>query len=52
MKDGALAKEGTPEEVMTCSNLQLVFNIDARIATCPFSENPICLSYQLCQKER
>ena len=52
MKDGTLMKEGTPEEVMNCSNLQLVFNIDARITTCPFSENPICLSYQLCQKER
>lgn len=50
MKDGALLKEGTPEEVMTCPNLQLVFNIDASIATCPFSANPICLSYQLCQK--
>jgi len=52
MKNGTLVKEGTPEEVMTCPNLQLVFNIEARIATCPFSDNPICLSYQLCQKER
>lgn len=50
MKDGVLIKEGTPEEVMTCPNLQLVFNIDASIVTCPFSSNPICLSYQLCQK--
>lgn len=49
MRNGALIKEGTPEEVMTCLNLQLVFNIDANIVTCPFSENPICLSYQLCQ---
>lgn len=52
MKSGALITEGTPEEVMTCSNLQSVFNIDASIATCPFSANPICLSYQLCQRER
>ena len=37
---------------MTCSNLQQVFNIDASIATCPFSDNPICLSYQLCQREQ
>ena len=50
MKNGKLLKEGTPEEVMTHPNLQLVFNIDAMIATCPFSDNPICFSYQLCQK--
>ncbi|QNK89153.1 ABC transporter ATP-binding protein [Sporosarcina sp. resist] len=50
MKGGTLMMEGTPEKVMTCSNLQSVFNIDASIATCPFSHNPICLSYQLCQK--
>lgn len=52
MKNGALITEGTPEKVMTCSNLQSVFNIDASIATCPFSANPICLSYQLCERER
>jgi len=52
MKNGELIKEGSPEEVMTCANLQHVFNIDASIATCPFSKNPICLSYQLCEKDR
>ncbi len=52
MKDGTLMIEGTPEEVMTCPNLQSVFNIDASMATCPFSHNPICLSYQLFQKNR
>jgi len=50
MRNGELLTEGTPEEVMTCANLQHVFNIDASIVTCPFSANPICLSYQLCQK--
>lgn len=50
MKGGKLIKEGDPEEVMTFPNLQSVFNIDARMATCPFSNNPICLSYQLYQK--
>lgn len=49
MRDGALITEGKPEEVMTCSNLQQVFQIDANLTTCPFSANPICLSYQLCQ---
>ncbi|MEC0088991.1 ABC transporter ATP-binding protein [Paenibacillus macquariensis] len=52
MKDGTLIIEGTPEEVMTCPNLENVFNIDASMATCPFSNNPICLSYQLFQKNR
>ncbi|OAB47323.1 ABC transporter ATP-binding protein [Paenibacillus antarcticus] len=52
MKDGTLMIEGTPDEVMTCPNLQNVFNIDASMATCPFSNNPICLSYQLFQKNR
>lgn len=51
MKSGSIIKEGTPEEVMTCSNLQQVFNIDASLATCPFSSNPVCLSYQLCEKD-
>lgn len=49
MKDGSLITEGKPEEVMTCGNLQKVFNIEANIMTCPFSNNPICLSYQLSQ---
>lgn len=48
MKGGELITEGSPAEVMTCLNLQQVFNIDASIVKCPFSENPICLSYQLC----
>ena len=51
MKNGALITEGSPEEVITWSNLQSVFNIEAYITTCPFSNNPICLSYQLCQKD-
>ena len=31
MKNGELITEGTPEEVMTCPNLQLVFNIEASL---------------------
>jgi len=38
---------GQPNEVMTNENLQKVFNIDAEMAVCPYSKNPICLSYQL-----
>lgn len=51
MKNGELITEGTPVEVMSCQNLQQVFNIDASLAVCPYSDNPICFSYQLCQKD-
>lgn len=49
MRDGQIITDGTPNEVMTCANLQQVFQIDAQLAQCPHSSNPICLSYQLCQ---
>ncbi|WP_080873619.1 ABC transporter ATP-binding protein [Oceanobacillus timonensis] len=52
MRDGEIVTDGTPEEVMTCDHLQQVFQIDANIARCPHSANPICLSYQLCQAEK
>ncbi|MBS4209322.1 ABC transporter ATP-binding protein [Bacillus sp. FJAT-50079] len=47
MKDGTIVTEGAPDEVMTCANLQAVFEIHATLMACPFSQNPICLSYQL-----
>ncbi|MFO1444464.1 ABC transporter ATP-binding protein [Bacillus sp. Bva_UNVM-123] len=47
MKDGSIITKGSPEKVMTCENLQAVFNINAKLMACPFSRNPICLSYQL-----
>ncbi|TQS70531.1 ABC transporter ATP-binding protein [Ornithinibacillus gellani] len=47
MRDGKLITEGTPDEVMTHDNLQKIFGIDAYFAACPFSNKPICLSYQL-----
>ncbi len=47
MKNGELMKEGTPEEVITCHTLLEVFDINATLAACPFSHNPICLSYHL-----
>lgn len=52
MRDGEVITEGTPNEVMTCENLKSVFQIDADLALCPYSSNPICLSYQLCQVEK
>ncbi len=47
MKDGAIVASGTPEEVMTPENLKEIFEIDAIMAQCPFSHNPILLSYDL-----
>lgn len=45
MRDGAMITEGTPEQVMTSDHLQDIFQIQAMLTTCPFSQNPICLSY-------
>jgi iron complex transport system ATP-binding protein len=49
MKDGKVITEGTPGEVMTCENLQRIFQIHANLTLCPYSSHPICLSYQLCE---
>lgn len=51
IRDGEVVTDDIPEDVMTCGNPQQVFQIDAHIARCPHSANPICLSYQLCQTE-
>lgn len=49
MKDGSIIAEGAPCQVMTKCNLQATFDIDAQLVSCPYSSNPICLSYQLCK---
>ncbi|WP_208589643.1 ABC transporter ATP-binding protein [Gracilibacillus suaedae] len=49
MRDGAIVTEGAPNEVMTCDYLRRVFQIDAELISCPYSANPVCLSYQLCE---
>ncbi|MFD2627533.1 ABC transporter ATP-binding protein [Oceanobacillus kapialis] len=45
MRDGKVIHEGAPHQVMTAPNLQDVFQIQAMLTVCPFSQNPICLSY-------
>lgn len=50
MKEGKLMTSGTPEQIMTKENLQKIFQIDAVMTLCPFSQNPICLSYQPCKE--
>lgn len=47
MKDGKIVTEGPPETVMTSENLERVFEIKAVLTGCPYSNHPICLSYQL-----
>jgi len=47
MKNGKIVTEGTPETVMTRETLEKVFHIQAVMTGCPYSNHPICLSYQL-----
>ncbi|WP_026065267.1 ABC transporter ATP-binding protein [Amphibacillus jilinensis] len=52
MRDGAVIEYGEPHQVMTVSNLQQIFQIEAMLAVCPFSQNPICLSYGKIQHQK
>ncbi|TQR35202.1 ABC transporter ATP-binding protein [Lysinibacillus sphaericus] len=45
IRDGQLVVSGSPHEVMTEENLEEIFNIKAHMAVCPYSNNPICLTY-------
>lgn len=47
MRDGQLIGRGSPTEVMTKDNLRDIFNIEADLTECPYSGNPIYLSYHL-----
>ncbi|MGM7634636.1 ABC transporter ATP-binding protein [Bacillus sp. Hm123] len=49
MKDGKVIVHGTPEQVMTEENIQLLFNIEASIVTCPYSGKPLCQAFNLNQ---
>lgn len=50
MTDGAVVTTGKPEEVMTSVHLRKIFKIEPFFTTCPFSQNPICVSYERMQK--
>ncbi len=52
MKNGQIVTEGTPDTVMTSENLEKVFDIRAVMTGCPYSNHPICLSYQLTKESR
>lgn len=51
MRAGKLVKEGTAEEVMSPEVLKEVFQIDAVIVKDPLTKKPVCLSYDLIQKD-
>lgn len=51
MKDGQIIKTGSSNEVMTTDTLKKVFNINATLTTCPYSHNPICLTYNSFEEE-
>lgn len=52
MKEGAIVKEGTAEEVITPQVLETVFHIDAHIDIDPRTKRPMCLTYDLLDKPR
>lgn len=49
---GTLIKAGSPEVVMTPEVLRMVYKIEANIAKDPISHRPLCLSYELMEKEK
>jgi len=51
IRSGEIVKEGTPEEVMNTKVLKDVFQIDASIVADPRTGKPVCLTYDLLQKE-
>ncbi len=51
LRKGALIEQGAPQAVMTNENLRKVFDIDAHIITLPNSDIPVCISYELLDKE-
>ncbi|MBV7506170.1 ABC transporter ATP-binding protein [Bacillus sp. sid0103] len=52
LRKGTIVKEGSAEEVMTSDVLKAVFQIDAEIVKDPRTKKPVCLCYDLIQKEQ
>ncbi|AJY76780.1 ABC transporter ATP-binding protein [Paenibacillus beijingensis] len=51
IKHGVVVSEGTPQEVMTHDVLRNVFGIEADVVYCSRSGVPLCLPYELANKE-
>jgi iron complex transport system ATP-binding protein len=52
LRSGTIVKEGTADEVMTPDVLKTVFQIDAEIVKDPRTKKPVCLCYDLIEKEQ
>ncbi|MDQ0220828.1 ABC transporter ATP-binding protein [Peribacillus cavernae] len=52
IKDGDIIKEGNAEEVMTSQVLRSVFSIDVEIGIDPRTKKPMCLTYDLINRDR
>lgn len=52
MRDGNIIISGHPTEVMTQQYLQKIFQIEPLLTICPFSNHPICLSYEKSKESR
>ncbi|MFL6561360.1 MAG: ABC transporter ATP-binding protein [Bacillus sp. (in: firmicutes)] len=52
LRSGNIVKEGSAEEVMTPDVLKTVFQIDAEIVKDPRTNKPVCLCYDLIQKDQ
>jgi iron complex transport system ATP-binding protein len=52
LRSGNIVKEGSSEEVMTSVVLKEVFQIDAEIVKDPRTKKPVCISYDLIQKDQ
>jgi iron complex transport system ATP-binding protein len=52
LRSGSIVKEGSSEEVMTSAVLKEVFQIDAEIVKDPRTKKPVCISYDLIQKDQ
>ncbi|WP_174733618.1 ABC transporter ATP-binding protein [Mesobacillus harenae] len=52
LRNGNIIREGSPIDVMTCTVLKDVFQIDAEIVVDPRTKKPVCLSYDLITAEQ
>ncbi|WP_249028906.1 ABC transporter ATP-binding protein [Tannockella kyphosi] len=51
LKKGEVIRQGSPKEIMNKENLREVFKIEANIINLPDSEIPVCISYELMDRE-
>lgn len=47
MRQGAVMKTGTPEEILSADVMRNVFNINARIMEDPVTKTPVCYGYDV-----